>query len=183
MIGIGTVFRCVVFLVAITFLYGCAGNRKALEKQVAYQNDTIAEMQKTNTELQTKLAEKDAEIQQAAQRPAQELENYKKTLEAQLGGTGVTVGVRGDEIVISLPSAKLFASGQYTLRPGANPLLNKVSKALKPPLSTAMVRKGGQTNTLPKKKKKAPLKPKGELSPAGAVDNWILRALETLLSR
>jgi len=168
MIERGTVFRCVVFLVAITFLYGCAGNRKALEKQVAYQNDTIAEMQKTNTELQTKLSEKDAEIQQAAQRPAQNLENFKKTLEAQLSGTGVTVGVRGDEIVLSLPSAKLFAPGQHTLRPGAKPLLSKLSKALKPQLSTAMVRIEGHTDNLPIKKQKDRFKSNWELSSARA---------------
>lgn len=164
----GTVFRWVVFLVSLVFLYGCAGNRKALEQQVAYQNDTIAELQKVNTELQAKMAEKDAELQQMAQRPAQNLENFRRALEEQLKGSGVSVGVRGDEIVLSLPSTKLFAPGQHVIRPQAKPLLNKVAKALKPQLSTAMVRVEGHTDNQPIKKQKDRFKSNWELSSARA---------------
>ncbi len=163
----GTVFKWVVFLVFLVSLYGCAGNRKALEEQLAYQNNTIAELQKVNSDLQTKLAEKDAELQQAAQRPAQNLENLKKSLESQLGGTGVIVRARGNEIVLSLDSARLFAPGQYALKPGAKPILNKVAKALKNQPS-AVIRVEGHTDNRPIKKQKQHFKSNWELSAARA---------------
>jgi chemotaxis protein MotB len=164
----GKVFKWVVFLVSLGFIYGCAGNRKALEEQVTYQNETIEELKRTNTDLQTKLAEKDAQLQQAAQQPASKLESFKGSLESQLRGTGVTVGIRGNEIVISLPSGRLFAPGQHTLRPEAKRALNKVSSAVKAQLPGATVRVEGHTDNQPIKKQKDRFQSNWELSAARA---------------
>ncbi|MFN3467706.1 MAG: flagellar motor protein MotB, partial [Candidatus Brocadiales bacterium] len=107
-------------------------------------------------------------LQQMAQRPAQNLENLRKALEDQLKGTGVNVGVRGGEIVLSLPSAKLFAPGRHDIRPQAKSMLNKVAKAIKPQLSVATVRVEGHTDNQPIKKQKDRFKSNWELSSARA---------------
>lgn len=164
----GMVFKWVVFLVFLVSLYGCAGNRKALEQQVTYQNDTIAELQKANADLQSKMTEKEAQLQQAAQKSSSDLENLKKTLDDQLRGTGVTAKIRDDEIVLSLPSMKLFDPGQHTLKPKAKTMLTKVSKAIKTQLPTATVRVEGHTDNQPIRKQKDRFKSNWELSAARA---------------
>lgn len=163
-----TKFKWVVFFASVVlFLYGCAGNRKALEEQVAYQNDTIEELKKQNAELQTRLSEKDAALQ-SVQQSSPNLENLRSSLQSQLHGTGANVGIRGDEIIISLPSVKLFAPGQYTLRPVAKNLLRKVSATIKTQVPGSTVRVEGHTDNQPIKKLKARFKSNWELSAARA---------------
>ncbi len=164
------VFRWVLFLVFVLFIYGCAGNRKALEEQVAYQTDTINELQKENTALKSRLSETEAQLQQSAQQPspAVNVENLRSTLEAQLRGKGVGVKVRDGEVVLSLPATKLFEPGQFTLKPQARTLLTDVSRAIKTQAPTAMVRVEGHTDNQPIRKQKDRFKSNWELSAARA---------------
>ena len=172
----GSVFKWAAFLVFLGSLYGCAGNRKALEEQVVSQNDTIAELQKTNVDLQTKIAEKEKETaqaqqtaqQRAAQKPSTNLEGIRKSFEDRLHGTGVIVRVKGDGVALSFDSSRLFAPGQFALRPEAKTLLHKVADAVKTQAPNATVRVEGHTDNQPVKKLKTRFKSNWELSAARA---------------
>lgn len=151
-------------LFAAVFFSGCAGEQKALEEQIARQNETIEELQRHNAELQTRLAgaEKKDTGGQA------ELEAHRQALESELKGIGVAVATRGDQLVITLPSARLFGPGQATIKPKAQEPLAKVAKAINAKLPTAIVRIEGHTDNQPIKKSKKRYKSNWELSAARA---------------
>lgn len=153
-------------LVAIagTFFSGCAGQRKALEQEVAQRDETIQELQGQNAELQARLAEKDAEAAAEIAR----LQDSKQALETALAGTGAVVKMRGTHLAVSLPSVKLFGPGQYKLKRGAKKPLSKIARVIKSNFPSAVIRVEGHTDNRPIKKLKDRFKSNWELSAARA---------------
>ncbi|HHT9118006.1 MAG TPA: OmpA family protein [Candidatus Hypogeohydataceae bacterium YC38] len=162
--------RCYIFKLGAILTFagllfgGCGGQQKILEEQVSRQNETIQDLQRQNAELQARLAEKDNK----AAEEYKNLDKYKQMLEGQLKDTGATVKSRGTQLVISLPSSKLFDAGQYTLKPQAKEPLSKIAKALTANFPTAVIRVEGHTDNQPLKKLKDKFKSNWELSSARA---------------
>lgn len=146
------------------FFGGCAGQRKALEQELALREETIQELKNQNAELQAKLAEKDAEAAAEIRR----LQDSKQLLESALAGTGAVVKIRGSHLAISLPSVKLFGPGQYKLKRGAKKPLSKIARAIKNNFPSATIRVEGHTDNRPIKKLKNKFKSNWELSAARA---------------
>lgn len=146
------------------FLGGCAGQRKALEQELAQQEETLQELQRQNAELQARLEEKDAEA--AAEMAS--LQDSKQMLESALQGTGAAVKTSGSELAISLPSVKLFGPGQYELKKGAKKALSKIARVLNSNFPSARIRVEGHTDNSPIKKLKDKFESNWELSAARA---------------
>ncbi|MFQ5956523.1 MAG: flagellar motor protein MotB, partial [Candidatus Brocadiales bacterium] len=146
------------------FFSGCAGQRKALEEELAQSGETVQELQRQNSELQARLAEKDAEAAEEIAR----LQDSRQMLESALQGTGIAVRTRGSELVISLPTVKFFGSGQYKLKRKARRPLSKVAKVINSNFPSAMIRVEGHTDNRPIKKLKEKFESNWELSAARA---------------
>ncbi|HNB90962.1 MAG TPA: DUF5131 family protein, partial [Plasticicumulans sp.] len=59
------------------------------------------------------------------------LDKQKNDLDAQLAGSGIGVERKGDSIVLNLPEAITFDSGQAALKPAAEPQIDRIAAVLK----------------------------------------------------
>lgn len=59
------------------------------------------------------------------------LDKQKNDLQTQLAGSGIGVERKGDSIVLNLPEAITFDSGQAALKPAAEPQIDRIAAVLK----------------------------------------------------
>lgn len=59
------------------------------------------------------------------------MDNQEMKLRQKLAGTGVSVTRQGDKVILNMPSNVTFDSGQSTLKPAFDPVLEGVSMVLK----------------------------------------------------
>ncbi len=130
---------CLAAVASLTFS-GCGCDR-----DLAYKDVQIQELERVNKELEALLAAKDAGIVRTviAAAPAGQ---PSRITDQQAVGDGVNVGERNREIVFSIESSILFKPGSADLSPSAKSSINKVVAVIKEKYPNHFVRVEGHTD-------------------------------------
>lgn len=123
--------------------------------------------------LETRLAERRRRADARATRVAN-LRRFVQGVRSALGSEGVDVRVRHGRILVGVPEAVLFDSGEASLKPGAGTLLDRMASLIRG--SGATFRITGHTDNVPIRTRKYPSN--WELSSARAV-----KVVEALIAR
>lgn len=153
--------RCFFLSLMILFV-GCA-ELTSLREEKVLMTQRIDELQSENDDLNNKysISEDDkARLLEERNR----LENARRSMEARLRGTGVSVKIKEGHISVVLPSSVLFNSGQTKLKKAAKNSLSKVCDVLKKDFPDETIRIEGHTDSDPIKRTKQVYKSNWELS-------------------
>lgn len=130
---------CLAAVASLTFS-GCGCDR-----ELAYKDVQIQELERVNKELEALLAAKDAKMvrEVIATAPANQ---PSRITDQQAVGPDVNVGDRNREIVFSIESSILFKPGSADLSPAAKSSINKVVAVIKEKYPNHYVRVEGHTD-------------------------------------
>ncbi len=153
--------RC--FFLSLIFLFvGCA-ELTSLREEKVLMTQRIEELQREHDSLNSKYTVRTGENARLIQE-RNKLENARRSMEAKLRGTGVSVKVKEGHISVVLPSSVLFNSGQTILKKSAKSSLSKVCGVLKKDFPNETIRIEGHTDSDPIKRTKQMYKSNWELS-------------------
>jgi chemotaxis protein MotB len=130
---------CLAAVASLTFS-GCGCDR-----ELAYKDVQIQELERVNKELEALLAAKDAKMvrEVIASAPANQ---PSRITDQQAAGADVNVSDRNREIVFSIESSILFKAGSAELSPAAKSSINKVVAIIKEKYPNHYVRVEGHTD-------------------------------------
>ncbi len=157
--------RCFFLSLMILFV-GCA-ELTSLREEKVLMTQRIEELQSENDDLNNKYSISEDEKARLLEE-RNRLENARRSMEARLRGTGVSVKIKEGHISVVLPSSVLFNSGQIKLKKAAKNSLSKVCDVLKKDFPNETIRIEGHTDSDPIKRTKQVYKSNWELSAARA---------------
>ncbi len=157
--------RCFFLSLMILFV-GCA-ELTSLREEKVLMTQRIEELQSENDDLNNKYSISEDEKARLLEE-RNRLENARRSMEARLRGTGVSVKIKEGHISVVLPSSVLFNSGQTKLKKAAKNSLSKVCDVLKKDFPDETIRIEGHTDSDPIKRTKQVYKSNWELSAARA---------------
>lgn len=142
---------------------GCVGNfKKDVNDTSNVIDDRFIRLEEENQNLLNEVA--------MLRNNSQEVERLRNLAESSLSGSGITVGVRGnDEISLTLPSSVFFSPGKTSLKKSAKSNLRKISTLINQQFYSNTIRIEGYTDNQPIKKQKKKHKTNWELSVARAI--------------
>ncbi len=153
--------RCF-FLSLIVLFVGCA-ELTSLREEKVYMAQRMDELQSENDDLNNRYTVSEEENARLIQEQSR-LENARRSMEARLRGTGVSVKIKEGHISVVLPSSVLFNSGQTKLKKAATSSLSKVCRVLKKDFPNETIRIEGHTDNDPIRRTKQVYKSNWELS-------------------
>jgi chemotaxis protein MotB len=167
MIDVTWARRGLLSVMLLPLVAGCMTS-KAHENAMAEKDDQIRQLHDERTELKnqvqslkTQLDTANGELTNASARmsePSAATETHASAKDnekiPELDDVGVTYGMRGGNMVISIPSAITFPSGEATLSKDGQKALEKVGATLKKKYPGAIYSIEGNTDTDPIKKSK-----------------------------
>ena len=157
--------RCF-FLSLMVLFVGCA-ELTSLREEKVLMTQRIDELQSEDDDLNNKYSISEDEKARLLEE-RNRLENARRSMEARLRGTGVSVKIKEGHISVVLPSSVLFNSGQTKLKKAAKNSLSKVCDVLKKDFPNETIRIEGHTDSDPIKRTKQVYKSNWELSASRA---------------